>query len=346
MRILPVAIATFFALMSHASASEPVRLGISAPLSGPYAILGRQIVQGAQAAANALGGDTNVLIFTADDRCDEDGGKEAAASLRRENVQVVIGYLCTPSLMAAMPEFRQSKALMITLGVRAERMLKDATNNGDALIRFSPNARSEAEAIASLLLPLWRGKNFAIVDDGTINAREIAESLRLAAEIQGLKPAFIDSFRPASDNQVALVTRLRQSGATHVFVGGDRDDIAILARDAAARGLDLVIAGGEALASAAGEVPLADGVLMVGLPATGRVKPTAGSIEGYALPAQAITEIIVQSGRQTGPELFDAIRGARYQTVLGEVGFDANGELAGNPYRLFVSKSDSFEEYQ
>ena len=82
----------------------------------------------------------------------------------------------------------------------------------------------------------------------------------------GLKPVFVDTFRPALDNQLALVNRLKKSGATHVFVGGDRSDIAILARDAAARKVPLTIAGGETLSAAPDDVPLADNVLMIGVP--------------------------------------------------------------------------------
>ncbi len=82
---------------------------------------------------------------------------------------------------------------------------------------------------------------FAIVDDGTIYGRELAESFRLAAEQAGLKPVFVDTFRPQMDNQIGLIGRLRKAGATHVFVGGDRDDIAIMARDAAELAADLTL---------------------------------------------------------------------------------------------------------
>ena len=73
---------------------------------------------------------------------------------------------------------------------------------------------------------------FAIIDDGTIYGRELAESFALAAEQAGLKPVFVDTFRPQLDNQIGLVGRLSKAGATHVFAGGDRDDIAIMGRDA------------------------------------------------------------------------------------------------------------------
>ena len=97
---------------------------------------------------------------------------------------------------------------------------------------------------------------FAIVDDGTIYGRELAETFRAAAEQAALKPVFVDTFRPQLDNQIGLVGRLQKAGATHVFVGGDRDDIAIMGRDAAQLDAGIVFAGGETLRAPPGDVPL------------------------------------------------------------------------------------------
>jgi branched-chain amino acid transport system substrate-binding protein len=345
MRILPSMIALFMTVPTHLLAAEPFRIGVSAPLSGPYQVLGQQIVQGAESAAAKLG---SIEIVTADDRCDSEGGLAAAQELKAKKVSVTIGYLCTPALLAALPVFRDIKTPLISLGARGPNILADAAKNGDTLLRLAPGSQAEGDAAASLLLPTWRGKSFAIVDDGTIHARELAEQFRLAAESQGLKPAFVDTFRPATDNQISLVTRLKRSGVTHVFVGGDRDDISVLARDAAARGLALTIAGGEALASADGEVPLADGVLMVGLAETAiadlnakGAAPAFGS--GYASTAYAAVEIAVAS---RGDAPFSIARGLRLETRLGKIGFDEAGELLDNRYRLFVSRAGNFEEFQ
>src|SRR5690606_30576001 len=100
--------------------------------------------------------------------------------------------------------------------------------------------------------------------------------------------------------QIGLVGRLRRASATHVFVGGDRDDIAVMARDARQIGADMVFAGGETLRAAPGDVPLAAGTLMIALPewADGGGKDVASRLaadgtiaEGYILPAYAAIEI-------------------------------------------------------
>ncbi len=336
MRKLPVFLGSFLALSFAAHAAEPLTIGISAPLSGPFTVLGRQITYGAQAAQAALGGEAKIKLVIADDRCEADGGKEAASELAAANVSAVIGYLCTPALQGALPVFREGKIPVLTVGVRPVKILEDAKKNGDALFRLGPDSGGEAAALADLLLPLWRGENFAIIDDGTIHSRDLAESLRLAAEARGLKPLFTDTFRPAIDNQLALINRLKKAGATHVFVGGDRSDVAIMARDAAARGVPLTFAGGETLDAAPDDVPLADNVLMIGIPRPA-VSETSG--EGYFSSAYAAVEILSRTGGQA-----DAIRSGTHETILGSVSFDPNGGQSGNPYRLLVSKSGGFAD--
>jgi branched-chain amino acid transport system substrate-binding protein len=335
---LPAFLGSFLALSFAAFAAEPLTIGISAPLSGPFAALGKQIADGAAAAQAALGGTEKLTLVVADDRCEAAGGKEAATVLTAANVSAVIGYLCTPALQGALPVFHEKKVPVITLGVRLAKILDDSRKNGDALFRLGPDSGGEAAAVANLLLPQWRGENFAIIDDGTIHSRDLAESLRLAAEARGLKPVFTDTFRPALDNQLALINRLKKSGATHVFVGGDRSDIAIMARDAAARGVGMTIAGGETLNAAPDDVPLADNVLMIGIPQP-VMSESAG--DGYFSSAYAAVEILLRTGGQA-----DSIRTGTHETIAGSVSFEANGGQSGNPYRLLVSKSGSFADTQ
>ncbi len=334
---LPVLLCLFLTASNAAVSAEPLTIGVSAPLSGPFAILGKQIAEGAAAAQAALGGEAKIKFVIADDRCDADGGTEAASVLAAAKVSAVIGYLCTPALQSALPVFRESGVPIVTLGVRPVKILEDAQKNGDALFRLGPDSGEEEDALADLLLPLWRGTNFAIIDDGTIHARELAESLRIAAEARGLKPVFVETFRPALDNQLSLVNRLKKSGATHVFVGGDRSDIAILARDAAARKVPLTIAGGETLSAAPDDVPLADNVLMIGIPRSSG----AAAGEGYFASAYAALEILFKTGA-----VAQAIGSGPHETALGSVAFDKNGGQSGNPYRLLVSKSGNFEDFR
>jgi branched-chain amino acid transport system substrate-binding protein len=326
-------------LAAQAQAQEP-RIGVSAPLSGSSAILGAQVLEGASAAAGTA------ALEIADDACTAEGGANAARQFIGAKVQVAVGFLCTEAIEAALPILKEAGIPAITVGVRTDSLTDRREKTGWPVFRLGPRADGENAAAAAIVPKLWRGELFAIIDDGTIYGRELAESVRAAAEQAALKPVFVDNYRPQMDNQVGLIGRLRRAGATHVFVGGDRDDIAIMARDAAATGDALVFAGGEALRAAPGDVPLAEGTLMIGLPEWSEIasKEALTAIakrqtapDGYVLPAYAAVEIAraALDASTAGKTVAEVLAAGEFKTAIGPIRFDEKGDLADNPFRVF-----------
>lgn len=335
--MIRIAALTVAMMASAAHAAEPV-VGVVAPLSGPSRVLGQQVVAGAFAASRG-----RARLVTVDDSCTAASGKAAADRLVANKVTAAIGFLCTEALEAALPVLRQAGVIVITVGARTSSLTDRHKKTGWPLLRLAPRADGEAAAVGTLLVPLWREQNFAVVDDGTIAGRDLAEAFRSAAEQAGLKPVFVDTYRPDLENQVALVGRLRRAGATHVLVGGNRQDIAIIARDAAARDVELVLAGGENLRSDSSEVPLVEGTLMIGLPewteiATTDAKQKLQDLtiqpEGYVLPAYTAVEVAV-SATPTGGEPISAYVGRDIPTAMGPIRFDAKGDLTVLPYQVY-----------
>lgn len=344
MRIAGLVIGAWAALaFAGVGNAQDIRIGVAAPLSGTSELLGLQVKAGAEAAALQEGATLDIM----DDACSAQGGADAARHFAEEEVGLVLGFLCSEAIEAAMPILKEAGIPAITVGVRTDSLTDRREKTGWPVFRLGPRADEEREAVAHFLTRLWSNELFAIIDDGTIYGRELAESFRAAVEQAGLKPVFVDNFRPQLDNQIALVGRLRKASATHVFVGGDRDDIAIMARDAGQIGADMVFAGGEALRAAAGDVKLAEGTLMVALPewSEGPGKEIAERLaaaeiapEGYVLPAYAAIEIAraaFAASAKSGEPLFSTLSEATFQTALGPVRFDEKGDLADNPYRLF-----------
>lgn len=332
--------AALLVMTGLAHAEEP-RIGFVAPLTGSSVLLGKQMLDGAALAA----AQADAELIGADDECSAEGGEAAARKLVEANVAIVVGFLCTEAIEAALPVLKEANVPVITPGVRANGLTDRRIRTGWPVWRLAPRADAEAGAVAEILSHRWRTEHFAIIDDGTLYARELAEALRLAVELAGLRPVLVDTFRPQMENQIGLAGRLARAGATHVFVGGDRDDIAVMARDAASRDHNLVFAGGEAL-RAAGEIPLAEGTLMVGLPEWAELMDEgvserfagAGIIpDGYVAPAFAAVEIAlqaVQRAKTSGAALADSLDGGPFDTVIGMIAFDANGDLAHNPFIL------------
>ena len=351
MRPALIIAASLAATLAQALAAEPV-IGVAAPLSGPSALLGEQLRSGAEAAAQALG----LQLQIADDSCTAEGGANAARTFAAARVAVVTGFLCTEAIEAALPILKDAGIAVIATGVRTNSLTDRRSKTGWPVVRFAPRADDEVEAASAILGRAWRDELFAIVDDGTIYSRELAEGLRISFEQSGLKATFIDTLRPQLDNQIGLAGRLRKSGATHVFAAADRPDVAILARDAAEIGYPVTISGGEVLRAPSEGVDLAPGTLMVGLPEwadiadpavvesfrTKKIEP-----EGYVLPAYAGVEIAAQAAKAAaanGSDVLSALGNQEFSTIFGPVGFDEKGDRTDNPYRLYRYDGGAFIE--
>lgn len=336
-------------LLTAPSFADDRRIGLAAPLSDTFSLLGGQMRDGAAIAAGAAG----LELVVEDDACTAEGGAAAARNLVARQVGAVVGFLCTEAIEAALPILGDAGIPVISSGVRSGGLTDRRTREGWLVWRVIPRADAELAAVADILTRQWRTVLFAIVDDGTIHGRELAESLRLGAELAALQPVFVDTFRPQMDNQIALAGRLARAGATHVFVGGDRDDVAIIARDAAELGHDLTVAGGEAL-RAVGEVPLPAGVLMVGIPEwadmldEGTIEPfvEAGVVpEGYVATTHAAVEVAAQALDAAGDDrerLGQALDQGSFDTLVGTISFDDKGDRRGSPYRLLRYDGERF----
>ncbi|BAV44966.1 ABC-type branched-chain amino acid transport system, periplasmic component [Mesorhizobium loti] len=327
--------------LAGAASAQTLTIGVAAPLSGPSAILGKQIEAGAGLAALANG----IELKTVDDACTADGGAAAARDFAAAKVSVVVGFLCTDAIEAAMPILKDANIPVITVGVRTESLTDRRAKTSWPVYRLGPRGDDERNAVASTLTRLWQNELFAIIDDGTIYGREMAETFRAAAEQAALKPVFVDTFRPQVDNQIGLVGRLKKAGATHVFAGGDGDDISIMGRDAAQLQAGIVFAGGENLRAPPGDVPYATGTLMIAPPewadfADPKVLESFSAQkivpDGYTLPAYAAVEIAkAASALSSDKPLADALTGHDFTTAIGPIRFDAKGDLSQSPYRVF-----------
>lgn len=336
--------------LAPAAAAE-LKLAVVAPKAGQFEVLGDQVRQGAALAANKL----SIALVEVDEACTEGSGKAVADAIAATGARAAIGFLCSESLKDALPILAEAGVPAFTLSVRWKGIMEDANKADWPLFRLAPNADQEAAKLSQVILRDWADAPVALLEDGTIRGRELTEAIRISLEERGLKPAFIDTFRPGQEQQLALVRRLKTAGVTRAFVGGDRNDVAIIARDARSENLSLTLLGGEALRSANEPVALQDGVLAVGLIETAQ-GPTASALatefaaaeiqpEGYVVPAHAAVTIIADAwGISTamGTPVTDALVGTTFETALGPVTFGEDHELTNNPYRLLQWQENTF----
>ncbi len=323
--------------------AQDLRIGLAAPLSGSFAPLGKQMAEGARVAATAK----NAALTTADDRCDAQGGAEAAQRFVDAKVQAAAGFLCFEALEAALPILNAHGIPVVVSGVAERTLAERRAASPLPVFRLSTGLDRETRATASFLGSLWRAQPFAVIDDGTMEGRERASRVLARLKEQQLQPVFTDTYRPGLDNQNALAARLKRAGASHVYVGGQRDDVAALGASAAALNIPLEIAGGGLLDAAPGATPLAPGTLMIA-PLAPQDLPTAQAAVAALRKAGVLADAFAVTGYATAEVAADALAEAQkrkqpvtvmlrdltFETALGTIKFGPDGMRADNPNRL------------
>ena len=324
------------------------RIGIAAPLSGSAALLGEQIEAGAEAAAKKAGLET----VTTDTGCTLEGGQAAAERLLAEGASIVVGFLCTEAIEAALPVLSEKGVPVIDVGVRANRLTDRRARSGDLVWRVAPRSDAEATAIAETVASRWSNEPFGLVEDGSIANRALTDTVRRLLGDRGLQPSLMDNYRPAEEKQFGLARRLQRSGVTRFVIAGDRPDIAVILRDAAELGLDLQVIGGESLMDETNiDQPLSDGIIAILPPMQFPALDEAlgDKARGYAGPAYASAEIAAEAlalAKESGRSLPDILSDETFQTALGPARFDEKGDAGLLDWQAYIWTGEDFSPLQ
>jgi branched-chain amino acid transport system substrate-binding protein len=336
--------------------AEPLRIGLSLPLSGNAALLGKQFLEGARLALADSGRSGAVEIVPADDGCTAETAAKAALTLASANLALAGGFLCNEAVPPAAAALKGSGIPLILSGARSGLLLADGAQEGWNLFRIAPADGRQAEAAFLLLEKRWKGLPWALVDDGTVFGRTLSDDLRARMEEAGHPPVFVDNYRPAQSTQASLLRRLQTAGAAAAFIAGDADDIAIIWRNAREASLAIEIAGGETLAllpysQAAEGLPPgllavtekdlgasdAASALSLRLVAQG-IEPEPFVLVGYAAMQVALAALAEAPAQTTA-----RLRNGVFQTVTGPVSFAMDGQNVHDAYALQTWNGKVFE---
>ena len=211
-KILVCAVLLFTAACTSGTENN---IGVIAPLSGGAVELGQHITRGLELANEDLGGKYN-LIYE-DGRCDALAGLTAARKLVSvDNVQYVIGPLCTPPYTASAPFFNQHKvAFMHTSGIGETSESVAGKYGIDAM---STATIEENRALAKHIkenLGITKMAVFTWNQEWALNHRNgfVSEFEKLGGEI------VFDELFNAEDKEFRTgVLKLKESGAEGVFI--------------------------------------------------------------------------------------------------------------------------------
>ena len=193
-RILAL-IALLFACTGTATAQTQV--GLVLPLEGRLSVAAKRIEFGAMLAAGALRDDIRVTLVSGG--CDDDEIEANIATRQEADVDIVVGPPCfagAKAIAAALNAGAEVPEPVIALNTRSSGLERARSYDGLPMFEISPPADAEARAVVEKLLPQFGGVPFAIVDDGSVYGRGLADAVRLAADEEGLRAVANENFRP------------------------------------------------------------------------------------------------------------------------------------------------------
>jgi branched-chain amino acid transport system substrate-binding protein len=248
-RLRPLGALTVAALLCSGGAlaqSDPIKIGVIQPLTGPLAFDGNNDVKGAKLAADEINAKGGVLgkkieLVVEDGQCKPAESVSAAEKLIvRDKVPVIMGAFCSGATLAVMPVAERNKIPLVT-GVSSSPKLTEQTHP-----YFFRNAESElmtAQAFASILYEKMGLKNIyylAVNDDwgrGTVGAfKETFD--KLGAKTMSIE--YVD--RTANDFYTPL-TKIRAANPDVMVVVAETQAGSIIAKQSKELGLKSKIFG-------------------------------------------------------------------------------------------------------
>lgn len=339
------------ALAGHADAAEPLKIGLAAPLSGPDAGFGQGARLGAEQAIaeiNRAGGVTGrkLQLVVQDDAADP---KQAMAVARRfagSGVRFVIGPLTSGASAAASAVYEEAGIVSVTPGASWAPLTR---RGAGLLFRLSGSDAQQGAIGGTLLAERFRGKPVAVVHDKTSFGRGLADEAVRALKARGGQERLFEGVSRDDREIAALVAKLRALGIEAIYFGGLSAPATGLIRAMREAGLTTTVIGSDGLLDKEfSQVPGAEGTLMTVPSAPPRLPeprgaraPRSPEADLFAGSAYAAVEILrqgIEGARSVEPAKVAAYLhgGAPLRTVLGEVAFDAGGDLVKPPFTVFA----------
>jgi branched-chain amino acid transport system substrate-binding protein len=332
--------------MSNARAE--ITIGVAVALTGPQAWLGEQVRAGADLAVHDLNKRGGVLgqplgAVLVDDFCDPDQAIAAANKLLADGVPFVVGHQCSGAAIPTSAIYEDAGIILISPAATNPRL----TERGLRYV-FRTCGRDDLQGamVGDHLATKWPGAGIAIVHDGQAYGLGIANEARRRLAELGIEPALFAQVQPGQTEFSDLVATLQAGGIDVVFYGGYAAEAGLIVRQAKARlpELGFVVPDGVAsedfwlIAGAAAEaVPMTAAMDAARQPAAAEVvaefravgtDPIGWELYAYAA-VQAWAQAVGHAGTTDPALVADALRREQFDTVLGRIGFDVNGDITG-----------------
>ncbi|WP_150306092.1 branched-chain amino acid ABC transporter substrate-binding protein [Pseudomonas saliphila] len=356
-----IAVAAMAGASGFAMAADNIKIALAGPVTGPVAQYGDMQFVGAKMAIeriNAAGGvngsQLEGVIF--DDACDPKQAVAVANRIVNDDIQFVVGHLCSSSTQPASDIYEDEGILMIT----AASTSPEITERGYELIfrtigLDSLQGPTAGEYIAEQVKP----KKVAVVHDKQQYGEGIATAVRDVLRENDIEVALFEGITAGDKDFSALISRLRQADVDFVYYGGYHPELGLILRQAREQGLKAKFMGPEGvgntdISAIAGEA--SEGMLVTLPKAFDEDPKNADLVQAFkdknedpsgafVFPAYAAVQVIADGIKLAGStdpfDVAEALRSNSFETPTGTLSFDEKGDLKDFNFVVYEWHADS-----
>lgn len=351
-------------LWGASGAHADILVGAAGPLSGPNAALGEQIKRGAQQAIddiNATGGvrGERLVLVAGDDACDPKKAVEVATDFVSKGVKFVVGHYCSG---ASIPAAKVYEAAGIVEISPASTNPKFTDDGGWNVLRTAPRDDAQGTFAAKYIARKYAGQKIAILNDKSPMGMALAAKARQYLEQAGVPVTVDGAYATGAKDYLDLAQTLKEALVDVVYLGGTYAEAGLIIRQLRGVGSQAQLISGDSLVSEefwAVAKDAGEGTLMTfaldpqtlesAKPVIRRFTDFDYAPEGYTLHAYAAVQAWVSAAEATGST--DGARVAQWlrsgspvNTVLGEINFNAKGDVADPRFAWFRWSQGKYAE--
>jgi branched-chain amino acid transport system substrate-binding protein len=217
-----------------AAAQDTIKIGVTQPLTGPFAASGNYVAQGAKIAEeeiNKAGGvlGKKIQLIVEDNKSNPTEAVATAEKLIvRDKVPVMMGAWSSTLTLAVMPKLEEYKVPML---VETSSSGKITTSGNPYIFRISPTSQMEAKAFT----PLFKKMNIKKADFLATNndfglgaSKEFSE----AAKADGVQIGIMETMDPKATDFSAQLAKIKASGGDTLFVTTAVEQITLILKQA------------------------------------------------------------------------------------------------------------------
>jgi len=347
-------------------ALEPIKIAVAGPHSGDLASYGIPTIKAAELVVdhrNAMNGinGRKVELVVEDDVCKPEVATNTATKVVGENVNMVLGHICSGATKAALGIYKDSRIIAMSPSATNPAL----TQSGDYPNFYRTIASDDAQARLEVdfALDILGLTKIAVLHDKGDYGKGLAEFAKSFLEADSrAEVTLYEGITPGAVDYSAVVQKIKQSGAEAVIFGGYHPEASKIVTQMRKKAMDTIFISDDGVKDdtfikVAGQY--SEGVYATGPRDTSKNPMAIEAIEAHKkkygsepgaffLNAYAASLALINAIEKSGSTDYDVLSKTLKQewvaTPLGIIKFDDRGDAIGVGFSMFQVQNGAYVE--